>query len=59
MTRLKLKTANVKAKNVIVQLPKLVVDLWNIKPEDKLDIFLSEDIKSVIIKKADSDEGQE
>jgi bifunctional DNA-binding transcriptional regulator/antitoxin component of YhaV-PrlF toxin-antitoxin module len=59
MTRLKLKTANIKAKNVIVQLPKLVVDLWNIKPEDKLDIFLSEDIKSVIIKKADSDEGQE
>lgn len=51
---MKLKSCNVtNTDNVLLQIPKLIVELWGLKKGDKLSMELDRDNKVIIIKKED------
>jgi hypothetical protein len=57
MADVKIKTQNVNnPENVLIQIPKFISELWALKKGDKLDIVLSDDAKSLVVTRVDSDE---
>jgi bifunctional DNA-binding transcriptional regulator/antitoxin component of YhaV-PrlF toxin-antitoxin module len=52
---IKLKTVKVtNPKNVLVQVPKLAVELLQLDKGDELEVVISDDAKSIIVRKAEN-----